>query len=266
MNSPKTETLDQVSAAGRGPLPPRFAVPVIDRVVNARPVRVLAVEAQTPTIVRLQVERPPHFQFRAGQHALLRVATERGPDLRPLSLAAPPEVDHLEFATRIGTSAFKQAIIALRPGDLVKVSRPMGGFRYDATRPAVLIAGGIGITPMRSVLLSAQAAEVTAPTRLLFSNRSIEEIPFLDELTEHARHRDNLEITWVLTSPSGAAPTGRVHNGRISEALLQQQAAELPDAVFYVAGPAAMVTDIRALLRQVGVARNRTRSVSQGYR
>ena len=257
-------TIQETPAPARGPRAPKFAFPVIDQIVGAKVTTVLGIDAQTPTIVRLQVERPAGFHFRASQHALLRVSTNQGPDLRPLSLAGAPDSDHLEFATRAGTSAFKQAVLALRPGDIVKVSRPMGGLTYDPTRPAVFIAGGIGITPVRSLLLAMGTS--VPPVRLLFANHSAEEIPFAGELAAISDLREDLSITWVLTSPSTPALPGLVHGGHLDEELLHKHAAELPDAMFYLTGPAVMVSDVHAMLRNIGVTRGRIRSVAQGYR
>jgi len=265
MSSPN-RTLIRPAAPRPGPRAPRFAFPVIDRIVGAEATPVLGLDAQTPSIVRLRLERPAGYQFRASQHALLRLSTEQGPDLRPLSLAAAPGSDHLEFATRAGPSAFKQALFDVRPGDIVKVSRPMGGLAYDPTRPAVFIAGGIGITPVRSLLFATETATTRSPIRLLFSNHAAEEIPFADELAAISEQRENLSITWVLTSPSAVALPGPVHGGRLSEDLLRRQAAELPGALFYVTGPAAMVSDVRAMLRDIGMPRSRIRCVAQGYR
>ncbi len=232
--------------------------------MRARPAHVLHVEHETPTVLRVHVERPLGFQFRAGQHALLRLTTNQGPDLRPLSLASPPDKDTLEFATRQGPSAFKQALAALRPGDTVKVSRPMGGFRYDHARPAVLIAGGMGITPFRSVLLQREARASTKPVRLLFSNRNADDIPYRKELDGLALRLQNFHLTWVLTSPGSADVDGTTHHGRICDSLLQQHAAQLPDPLFYVAGSAAMVSDVITMLLRVGVNHRNIRKVTQG--
>jgi ferredoxin-NADP reductase len=259
-------TIPETPAPARGPRAPKFAFPVIDQIVGAKVTKVLGLDAQTPTIVRLQVERPAGFQFRASQHVLLRVSTNQGPDLRPLSLAGAPDSAHLEFATRAGTSAFKQAVLALRPGDVVKVSRPMGGLTYDPTRPAVFIAGGIGITPVRSLLLAMGTCTTQAPIRLLFANHSAEEIPFADELAAISDQHEDLSVTWVLTSPSTLALPGSVHGGRLDEEVLRKHVAELPDARFYLTGPTVMVSDVHAMLRNIGVTRGRIRSVAQGYR
>ena len=91
--------------AGRGPVAPRFAFPVIDTLLGVRPATVLGLRAETPTILRLRLERPAGFHHRAGQNAVLRLDTDQGPDLRPLSIASPPDADHLDFATRLGPRA-----------------------------------------------------------------------------------------------------------------------------------------------------------------
>ncbi len=264
--SSSTQAPAHAARPGRGPVAPSFAFPVLDRLVHARPIHVLGVERETPTVLRVQIERPAGFAFRAGQHALLRLETDRGPDLRPLSIASPPHLDSLEFATRVGPSAFKQALARLRPGDRVQVSRPMGGVHFDQGRPAVLVAGGVGITPILSVLLQPEILASTAALRLVFSNRDADDIPFKDELADLARRRPDLEVTWVLTSREPASPAGAVHPGRISESLLHAHADQLPEACFYVAGSAAMVADVTGMLRRVGVGRSDIRTVSQGRR
>ncbi len=251
------------SETGRGPVPPRFAVPLIDLALSARPARVLAVRAETPTIVALQLARPDAFHHRAGQHAVLRVDTDQGPDLRPLSIASAPSADVVEFATRVGPSAFKRAVVSLRPGDTVKVSRPMGRLRLHSARPAIVVAGGIGITPARSMLTDAAHTHRTAPVRLLYSNTSAEEIAFRTDLERLATQLPDLRITWLLTRSVADAPAGEVVPGRIGADLLERHLRELADAVVYVTGPAAMVDDVTTLLRGLGVPRSRVRAARQ---
>ncbi len=257
---------ERVPAGVRGPIAPPFAFGVLDRLLGTRQVRVLDVERLTPTVTRLVLTRPLGYRFRAGQFALLRVSTTQGPDMRPLSLAGPPDADTLEFATRTGTSAFKHAVLALEPGDDVKVSRPLGSFRYDPERPAVFVVGGLGITPVRSVLLRPDAGAAAAPVRLVFSNHGADDIPFQDELTELARRDPTVKITWVVSSPSSATPAGTVHRGHVDAVLLRQYVTELPEAAFYVSGPPSMVTGTVAELRRLGVGRGRIRKVAQGRR
>jgi glycine betaine catabolism B len=253
----------RVAGTGRGPVAPRFLFPLIDGLVGARPATVLEVRAETPTILRLRLERPGGFHHQPGQHAVLRLGTGQGPDLRPLSIASPPDANVLEFATRIGPSAYKQAFASLKGGDRVKVSRPMGSFRLDPTRPAVMVSGGIGITPLRSILTAAAASGHTAPIRLLFSNRTAEEIPFRFELDQLARRHLDLRITWVLSESTTGAPGGEVLTGRIEVGHLREQLRQLPEAIFYLTGPAAMVDDLTGMLRSIGVPSSQLRRARQ---
>jgi ferredoxin-NADP reductase len=254
---------EPIAVTGRGPVAPRFAFPFIDRLLGARPATVLDVRAETPTIMRLRLEPPPGFHHHPGQHAVLRLQTDQGPDLRPLSIASPPHADELEFATRIGPSAYKQAFAALQAGDRVKVSRPMGSFRLDPTRPAVMVSGGIGITPLRSILGAAAASGHTAPIRLLFSNHTADEIPFRLELDQLARRHLDLRITWVLSASTTGAPDGEVLAGRIQVDHLREQLRQLPDAIVYLTGPAAMVDDLTEMLERIGLPSSQLRKSRQ---
>jgi ferredoxin-NADP reductase len=254
------------AVAGRRPLAPAFAFPVIEGLTGMREANVLAVTDETPTIRSISLEPPVGYTFRAGQHTLLRLDTGAGPDMRPLSIASAPSEGVLEFATRIGPSAFKRAFFDLRPGDRVKVSRPMGRWTIDATAPAVLFGGGIGITPIKSVLIDA-AMERRLPLRLVLSNHSAAEIPFAAELTALPRLAPRLSLAWHLTETSHGGPDGEVHGGRIDRAAVEREvAAADPGAVFYVTGPDAMVRSVAGFLAEAGVPSSRVRPLAQGYR
>lgn len=256
----------QLLARGRGPVLPPFAFALVDRALGTRRATVLDVRAETPTIFSLRLERPPGFTYSAGQHAIVRLATQQGPDMRPLSIASMPEADELEFATRSGPSAFKQAFLRLRPGDHLKVSRPMGTFAFDPQRPAVMVAGGIGITPLRSMLLTlAKTHRVRQPVRLLFANRSLDEVPYRTDLERLADQHSQLRITWVLRDVPATSPRGEVLAGRIDHDLLSRVAAEHPEAMYYVTGPTSMVTDMATVIRDIGVPKSRIRQAKQTF-
>lgn len=259
-----TGTTPVPSAANRTTVP-RIVFPIVELVTGMRPTTVIDAQYETPTIVSVRLEPPAGFAFRAGQHALLGLVTEAGPDLRPLSIASAPRGGVVEFATRIGPSAFKQAFAAFRPGDQVKVSRAMGNWTLDPDHPAVVVAGGIGITPVKSVLLE-RAPNGHPPVRLLFSNRSADESPFRDELADLQRAGAPLDVAWFLTDSAADTPAGEVHRGRIDRGVLGREADAHPGAIFYVTGPDAMVRSIVEQLAEIGVPKTRVRPLSQGYR
>ena len=252
------------AAAGRPPLiSPRIA-PTVDRLLHTRPATVLAVRAETPTIRVLELEPPAGFHHEAGQYLVLRIQTQDGPDLRPLSIASPPGASTIELATRLGTSSFKRTLAALEPGATVSISGARGTFRLDTKRPAVMVTGGIGIAPIRSMLCHAVAQGYDHPIRLVYANRAPEEIAFHDELAGLAATFPSLQITWVVSATSEASVTATgMHAGRIDDTVLAPHVDALPDARFYLTGPAPMVADMRAALRHAGVPRRRVRSSEQ---
>ena len=110
--------------------------------------------------VAFRFEKPAGFAFRAGQAVVLELA-----DRRTFSLVSAPFESELVIATRMRDTAFKRALNALPDGASVKLTGPLGQFRLaDTARPAVFIAGGIGITPFMSMLR--QAAQERLADRL----------------------------------------------------------------------------------------------------
>src|SRR5207249_8567066 len=140
--------------------PPRgFRIPV----VSSRPL--------TPTTHEIRIKKPKAFTFRPTQFTFLQLKTEEGMDARPMSLATSPTRPHLEYALRISDSPYKRAFAALQPGDEVAVFGTLGDFVLHETRPAVLLAGGIGLTPLKGMAEYAAYRALPIPVRLIHSNR-----------------------------------------------------------------------------------------------
>jgi len=134
------------------------------RVVSSRPL--------TPTTHAIEVEKPKAFTFGPTQFTFLQLQTEEGMDARPMSLATTPTRPHLEYAVRLSDSPYKRAFAALRPDDEVRVFGPIGDFVLHETRPAVLVAGGIGITPFKGMAEYAADKTSAISVRVVYSNRS----------------------------------------------------------------------------------------------
>ena len=120
----------------------------------------------TPTTHAIQVQKPKSFTFRPVQFTFLQLLTQAGVDVRPMSLATSPTRQHLEYAVRLSSSPYKRAFAALRPDDEVAVFGPLGDFVLDESRPAILIAGGIGVTPLKGMAEFAADLELPIPIRL----------------------------------------------------------------------------------------------------
>jgi ferredoxin-NADP reductase len=204
------------------------------------------------------LERPAEFSFKAGQAVvfeLLDPPSGEGQKRRTFSLVSAPYEPTLTIATRMRDSAFKRALKALPVGAGVKLIGPIGQFTLaDAGRPAVFIAGGIGITPFMSMLR--QAAKDESPQRLvlLYSNRRPEDAAFLRELHELARRNPNFRLVATMTEMGKSAAQWEGETGFVDARLVERSVDGLAAPVYYVVGPPGMVAAMVDILRSAGVA------------
>jgi ferredoxin-NADP reductase len=139
----------------------------------------------------------------------------------------------------------------LRPGDEVIVFGPIGDFVLNETRPAILIAGGIGITPLIGMAEYAADQVLPIPIRLAYSNPSENEIAYRVELGALEKQNPGFRVRYTLTQT--ADPGWRGATGRIDRSLLQQLARDLADPVYYISGTPSMVVATWRLLREEGI-------------
>jgi len=219
----------------------------------------------TPQTYSIMLKKPRGFSFRPTQFTFLSLKTERGLDVRPMSIATSPTRPNLEYAVRSGDSSFKRAFASLRPGDAVGVQGPFGHFVLVEDRPAILIAGGIGITPLKGMAEYASDKKLPMPVRLIYSNRSQEETAYRAELEDLEKRNPRFRVDHTLT---GNVPKGwKGSVGRIGEGHLRKATEGLDRPVFYVCGKPSMVGAILSLLSNSGVPEEDMMvEVFRGYR
>lgn len=228
-------------------------------------VRVLESRRITPTIHDVKFEKPAGFSFEPVQFCGLEFATREGSIEYPMSLACSPTKPYLEFGARLSDSPWKTAFAALRPGDEAEVDGGYGHFLLDATRPAVLVAGGIGITPLKGMAEYATDRELPIELRLIYSNRDEGEIAYRAELEGLARSNPHLRIFETITRPAeGSSWAGRT--GRIDSELIAEASESLHMPIFYVCGTPGLVQATVRLATELGAAREQIRyEVFRGY-
>lgn len=201
-------------------------------------------------------EKPAGFAFKAGQSAnfaLIEPPAEPNSARRTFSLASAPYENELVVATRMREgSHFKRALKALPAGAKIKLVGPLGDMTLhdDPARAAVFIAGGIGITPFRSMLRQAEQDRLEHRLYLAYSNRRREHAAFLDELQGLARRNPRFRLLAPMTDAEGM----------LDEEKLKRFVGDAPSPVYYLAGPPAMVEAMKAILARSGVAAADVRS------
>jgi ferredoxin-NADP reductase len=169
------------------------------------------------------------------------------------------------LTTRLSSpgSTFKRALAALEPGAAVAATGPFGRFVYTQyDTPAVFIAGGIGVTPFRSMLVEWAAQQRGAAITLLYANRT-PDIAFRSLFDQLARAHPAVSTVYIVSQPT-ADWSGPV--GRIDAAFIDQHVPDIMAPRFYAAGPQAMVKAMGEALGQLGVQRERIQQeIFPGY-
>lgn len=208
-------------------------------------------------------ERPAELRFKAGQFMDLTLIdppeTDAEGNTRGFSINSAPDDLELTFTTRLRDTAFKRVLQTMAFGTEVKVEGPFGNFTLhnNASRPAVLLAGGIGVTPFRSI--ARWAAHEKLPHRILlfYANRRPEDAAFLDELRGLAHENPNFTFIPTMTRMKDShlpwqGEVGYIDHERIAK-YLPSSGKEPMRPIFYMAGPAGMVAGLRAMLNQAGI-------------
>lgn len=225
----------------------------------AREMRLRACEHIAAGTMAFRFERPAGFDFRAGQAIDLILVGARNLDegarRHAFSLASAPFEDELMIATRMRDSAYKRALGSLPIGGKVALEGPFGSLTLhkDAGRGAVLIAGGIGITPFLSMLRQARHDRADRPIALLYSNRRPEDAAFLAELHELAGGHPHFRLVATMTDAANSSQGWDGETRVIGADLLALAADRMPAPIYYVVGPPAMVESMRGALRRAGV-------------
>jgi ferredoxin-NADP reductase len=215
-------------------------------------VQVLGREEVARGTLALRLARPPGFGFRAGQAIDLDLGAA---GRHAFSLASAPFESDLLVATRMRASAYKQALGELERGEEVGIHGPFGSLvlHRSAMRDAVFIAGGIGITPFRSIVRQAARDRDTRRITLVYANRGPEDAPFLDELIRLGNEQGPFRLMATMTDMANSRETWTGLRGIVNASLVTEAARGLSSPVFYMAGPPGMVGAARMALAHAGI-------------
>ena len=160
---------------------------------------------------------------------------------RWFTISSPPYEGIVQITTRVTDSTFKQALSKLPiGGELPLVEKPEGDFIWeDSDLPIVFVAGGIGITPFRSILQQRAHDHLPIPVTLVYGSRT-EDVPFKDEFSELEKSDPHFTVDYVVGEPLTA----------------ESLAALLPNlngSLVYISGPEPMVIALAKDLQAHGL-------------
>lgn len=223
-------------------------------------VEIIRIHQETPTVKSFRLAWPdPTFAFLPGQWVDLYIdAPDAGPDgmIGGFSITSSPvHQDYIDLAIKKIPDGRASVYLHehVRVGDVVTIDGGYGEFYYreGMGQRLVLIAGGIGITPLMSMIRFIDEAQLQVELTLFYSAATPSEFVFHEELQAIAARNAHIRCHFTVTQPGREPWDGRV--GRIDRQLLAALAMA-PQTLYYLCGPPGFAEDMQALLKQHGVS------------
>ncbi len=206
------------------------------------------------------------IHYQAGQYFFVTIKIDGREALHHFTISSAPTETarggYLEFTKKITASEFSRALDRLRPGDWARLKGPQGDFTLPGTkRPLAFLSGGIGITPLRSMLRFIADKDLDYDVVLLYGNNTWENIAFREELEEISRTHQRIRTEYVLSGPD-FPPGWKGKRGFITAELVAELIPDYKERAFYLSGPLRMVLALEEQLAAIKIPQNQ---IKQDY-
>ncbi|TAK65252.1 FAD-binding oxidoreductase [Methylobacter sp.] len=207
------------------------------------------------------------FQYLPGQFLTLDIEPYGIPTRRSYTIASTPTWrDRIEITVKREEHGLVSGWLhdELRPGDSIKLLAPNGTFIFtgDDAPSIVLIGGGVGITPLMSVVRYLIDSQWPGDIHLLLSFRALGDYLFREEADSLQTHNPNLKVTVTLSSPGEDSWSGPI--GRIDKAFLERTIPHIIDQRIHLCGPPPMMATVKTALSELGVPKAQIKTEAFG--
>ncbi|MDD5169719.1 MAG: FAD-dependent oxidoreductase [Syntrophales bacterium] len=223
---------------------------------------------RTPSVKSFRFPiRAKGVRYRAGQFFFLTIKVHGEDAVHHFSFSSSPtDKGYIEFTKRITANDFSQALDLLKPGDWANLRDPGGTFTLSRKYSKLaFLSGGIGITPLRSMIRYVVHKKLPYDIVLLYSNNSVEEIIFREELDKFSSDNPHLRVEHILSGDN--LPAGwKGKTGLINRDLVAELVPDYGERLFYISGPPKMVITLEQQLSGLNLAPEQIRRDSfTGY-
>ena len=217
-------------------------------------VRIISVNHDSPSVTTLVMEKPKQ-KYLPGQFAFISVKLDnRWEAWHPFSLTSHNDENHLSMTIK-GLGDFTNAVAHLKPGDPAKLDVGYGSFSPKIVPDSkyVLIAGGVGITPIYAILKDLKEHDPLPGVTLIYCNHHESDILFKQDLENWFHVRSNWNLNFVCTSQPDWPGT----KGRITPSMVNELCGGDLSGTFFLCGPFALIDSIRKYLRSEDVPKRK---------
>jgi ferredoxin-NADP reductase len=208
---------------------------------------------RTPNVKSFRFPRPIELNYLPGQYFFIKIKNKEKTLKKHFSFSSSPsEKKYIEFTKKLSESEFSYTLKKLAKNSWIEIEAPYGNFTFSGEHDKIaLLAGGIGITPFRSICKFCTDKQLPTRITLIYGNQTAKDIAFKRELEEMSKQNINLKI--VLTVNEG----NKNWKGLTSFINLEMIKKEIPDyneRIFYLCGPPGMVKVLKRTISELGVS------------
>ncbi len=273
----QAEAAGTTPAAAPPPADGRHAAPEAAPASPAAPgkwsgrLRVSRIFQETPDVKTFRLMNPLGgvlpFAWLPGQFLTVTVAPDGKPVRRSYTISSSPtQHDYAEITVRHEGPGLVSGFLhgGVKEGDLLEASGPSGAFTFTGRecKCILLVAGGVGVTPLMSVIRYLTDRCWAGDIYLLYSVRSPQDIIFREELEYLQRRHANLRVVITASRAEGTGWSGPA--GRITKELIAQSVPDLGSRYVHVCGPVPMMEAVKKLLAELGVPPSRVKTEAFG--
>jgi ferredoxin-NADP reductase len=213
--------------------------------------KIVSIKKELDDVLTFVMEKPANFRYFAGQYGIFEHKIGEEIIRRSYSFSSSPTEDNLAITVRhIPNGKMTSYLFGTAPGDSLSFNGAFGKFSMEGQKKAVLIGGGSGVTPFRSMAKYAFDNRLDAEITLIYGARSPKEILF-DEEFHFFLKNPKFHIYFTVDHPDGSWKfhTGFIDSGFIKEATKN----DVLGKSYFLCGPPVMLTNIQKALMGLGV-------------
>lgn len=216
-----------------------------------------------PSIYNFVFKADTNLKFRAGQYMEWTLGHDKRDNRgnrRYFTIASSPTEDEIIMGVKFynPSSSYKKAMLNMQPGSKILAGQLAGDFTLpkNPKEKSVFIAGGIGVTPFRSMIQYLIDTNQQRDIVLFYSNKNISEVVYTD-VFDHAVEKLNLKVVYALTEAKEVPKGWQGQVGFVNADMIKQEVPDFKDRTFYISGPHSMVTAFETALLGMGIRKNK---------
>ena len=211
--------------------------------------------SRTQNVKSFRSSKPKSFIYKAGQFMFITIRSEGQEITKHFTISSSPTEEFLEFTKKITDHKFSKALDELKQSDWIRINGPFGNFTFEGEFSKVaMVTGGIGITPLRSMIKYCTDMETKNNIVLLYGNQTEKDIVFREEFENVQTRKPNIRIVFTLSTPN---INWNGYSRIIDKEMIVTEIPDFRERIFFMCGPPGLVSNMEKILGELGINRKR---------